>query len=135
MQSTKCASSGLSTALNFCRSPGCKQGFLVTRTSIPFRMFGCPSPSIVTLTAHSPSFRTPHESQTPNSNLDFGTKIRHRCSSLLFSVLSYSELTNRKTVGLTESKPSSKTSSASSVRFAQVRKRKAVRGSVVAWLR
>jgi hypothetical protein len=132
IQSTKCANSCLSTTLNFCKSPGCRQGFLVTRTSIPFKICGRPSPSMVTLTAHSPSFKIFQESQTPNNNLDLGIKIRHRCSSLLFNVLSYSELTRLMTVGLTDSRPSSKTFSASSGRFSQVRRRNPVHGSTIA---
>ena len=131
MQSTRCESSGFSTTRNFCKSPGCKHGFRVTSTSIPLNARGMPSPSMVTLTAHSPSFKTSQASQIPNNSLEFGIRIRHFCSPLLFSIVLYSLLMSFVIFGFTASKDSSK-SSAIFGSFTYVRKRNPERGSTQA---
>jgi hypothetical protein len=135
MQSTRCENSGISTTLNFWRSPGCRQGFLVTSTSVFIRVLASPSPSRVMRTKQSPSLIFPglpfllEGSQTPKSNRDFGIKILQRCSSCLLSILERSCLTRLRRVGWTDSMPSMSIFSARSSRSQNDRNRKASRGS------
>ncbi|ORY08044.1 hypothetical protein BCR34DRAFT_570146 [Clohesyomyces aquaticus] len=122
MQSTKSPeNSGMSTALNFCRSPGCRHGFLVTITSVFLMVRPTPSPSWVIRTKHSPSLSMPDRpfllvgSHTPKRSRDLGMRIRHRCSSRLFSIFVYSCRTKPPSVELTDSMPSIRSFSARSI--------------------
>ena len=110
-QSTRCESWGTSTTLNFCRSPGCRHGFLVTNTSVLMSVLGSPSPSNVMRTKQVPGRNSPGPSRfvgshTPNNKRDSGIMILHRCSSLLFNILEYSSLTILLILPLTASMPS-----------------------------
>lgn len=122
MQSTKSsANSGTSTALNFCRSPGCRQGFLVTNTSVLMTVRATPSPSWVIRIKHSPSLSLPGRphllvgSQTPKSRRDLGIRIRHLCSPRLFSIFAYSCRTKALNVEWIDPTPSKRSFSAKSI--------------------
>jgi hypothetical protein len=123
MQSMRCSNSGISTALNFCKSPGCRHGFLVTSTSVLMTVRGVPVPSSVIRTKHSSSSSLPERpfllrvSHTPKRRRDRGIRIRHRCSSRLLSIFAYSCLTRPLSVGWTASTPSRSSFSASSRRL------------------
>jgi hypothetical protein len=135
MQSTRCENSGISTILNFWRSLGCRQGFLVTSISVFIRVLASPSPLRVMRTKQFPFLIFPglpfllEGSQIPKSNRDFGIKILQRCSSRLLSILKRSCLTRFRRVGRTDSMPSISIFSARSSRSQNERNRKTSRGS------
>ena len=135
MQSTRCAHPGTSTALNFCKSPGCRQGFLATSTSAYVVLRDIPVPWSVIRTKHSPSFNFPGRlfllegSHTPNKRRDCGMKILHRCSLYLFNILAYSALTRPWSADQTVSMPSRSNSPARSNRSQKERKWNAALGS------